>query len=160
MSERTENKDIEIKDLSPEETLTAEEKELLAGAGRFRPTFDALEARELLAANLMAPVAPVVLAETMVMPAEPIMRIEMPAEVMYSPTASVEAAPATTVQTPAADTSTEQADIRQKLEQIRQVETILQGMDVPNLPYAQWLEGQAQKNQALIAADQAELKLK
>ena len=34
MSERTE-KDIDIKDLPPEETLTPEEKERLAGAGRF-----------------------------------------------------------------------------------------------------------------------------
>src|SRR5262249_5701256 len=44
------DKDIEIKDLLPEGTLTPEEKEKLARAGRFsfRPTFDALEAREMM----------------------------------------------------------------------------------------------------------------
>jgi hypothetical protein len=50
MSERT-NKDIEIKDLPPEETLTPEEKERLAGAGRFRPRVEALEAREMMDAT-------------------------------------------------------------------------------------------------------------
>jgi hypothetical protein len=50
MSERT-NKDIEIKDLPPEETLTPEEKERLAGAGRFRPTVEALEARAMMDAT-------------------------------------------------------------------------------------------------------------
>ncbi len=74
--------------------------------------------------------------------------------------AGAEAGPATTVETPAANRSAEQEDIRQKLEQIQQVEAILKGMDVPDLPYAQWLAGQAKKLQALMGADQAELKLK
>ena len=44
MSEQT-GKDLEIKDLPLEETLTPEEKERLAGAGRFsfRPGLEALE---------------------------------------------------------------------------------------------------------------------
>ena len=47
MTETTNSLDIEIEDLPPEETLTPEEKERLAGAGRFsfRPAFEALEAR-------------------------------------------------------------------------------------------------------------------
>ena len=47
MSERH-DLDIEIKDLPAEETLTPEEKERLAGAGRFsfRPGLEALEARK------------------------------------------------------------------------------------------------------------------
>ena len=51
MSESSEKKDLKIKDLPAEETLTPEEKERQAGAGRqiFRPTFDNLEARELMA---------------------------------------------------------------------------------------------------------------
>jgi Raf kinase inhibitor-like YbhB/YbcL family protein len=56
MSERTEktDKDIEINDLPPEETLTPEEKERLAGAGRkpYRPTLEALEAREMMDAGI------------------------------------------------------------------------------------------------------------
>ena len=59
MSDRN-DKDIEIKDLAPEENLTPEEKERLAGTGRFRPTLEVLEAREMMDAGLggaiMAPV--------------------------------------------------------------------------------------------------------
>jgi len=56
-------KDLDIKDLPPEETLTPEEKEQLAGAGRFRPMLEALETREMMDAGLggaiMAPMAPI-----------------------------------------------------------------------------------------------------
>jgi len=64
MSERagTVGKNNEINDLPLEECLTAEEKEQLAGAGRFRPTFEALEMREMMDAGLggalAAPMAP------------------------------------------------------------------------------------------------------
>src|SRR5262245_41391273 len=77
MSER---KDIEIKDLPPEETLTPEEKERLAGAGRqaFRPKFDNLEARELMAAGVMAGAAPAVVNET-IMPTAPAPTVDMTA---------------------------------------------------------------------------------
>jgi len=53
MSERH-DLDIEIKDLPAEETLTPEEKQRLAGAGllSFRPSFEALEAREMMDAGL------------------------------------------------------------------------------------------------------------
>ena len=53
MSEPTEktDKSLEISDLPPEETLTPEEKERLAGAGRLRPTVEALEAREMMDAT-------------------------------------------------------------------------------------------------------------
>lgn len=56
--------------------------------------------------------------------------------------------------------STNQQDIRQKLQQIKQVVTILEAMDVPDLPYAQWLDGQSKKNQPLTGANATELKLK
>src|SRR5262249_47824627 len=62
--------------------------------------------------------------------------------------------------TDAPGTNTEQQDIRQKLEQIKQVVAVLKPMDVANLPYAQWLDGQSQKNQLLMGADETELKLK
>ena len=53
MSERL-NKDIEITDLPAEETLTPEEKERLAGAGRkpYLPQFETLEKREMMDAGL------------------------------------------------------------------------------------------------------------
>ena len=55
------NKDIEIKDLPPEETLTPEEKERLAGAGRkpYLPTFETLEAREMMDAGIGGSAPPV-----------------------------------------------------------------------------------------------------
>lgn len=55
MAER-DDKDIEIKDLPPEETLTPEEKERLAGAGRVRPMFEVLEARDMM--SVMTPMTP------------------------------------------------------------------------------------------------------
>jgi beta-glucanase (GH16 family) len=58
----TADKKNELNDLSAEQPLTPEEKEELAGAGRFRPTFEAMEAREMmdagLGAALVAPLAP------------------------------------------------------------------------------------------------------
>jgi len=56
--------------------------------------------------------------------------------------------------------SNDDQDIRRKLEQIQQVVTILQAMDVRNLPYSQWLTGQAKKNHPLTGANQTELDLK
>jgi hypothetical protein len=59
MSERIE-KTIDITDLAAEVNLTVEEKERIAGAGRapYRPTFEALEARDMMSASPMAPMAP------------------------------------------------------------------------------------------------------
>ena len=54
----TTGKKIEINDLAPEETLSPEEKEQLAGAGRFRPSFEALEERYMMSASPVAPPAP------------------------------------------------------------------------------------------------------
>ena len=56
--------------------------------------------------------------------------------------------------------STEQQDIRHKLEQIQDVVTILEAMGVPELPYTQWLDGQFKKNQPLTGANKTELCLK
>ena len=64
MSERagTDDKSVELESLPVEECLTQEEKEELAGAGRFRPTFEALKMREMMDADLggalAAPMAP------------------------------------------------------------------------------------------------------
>src|SRR5262249_43410373 len=68
--------------------------------------------------------------------------------------------PATTVATPAASSTTEQQDIRRKLDQIKEVVAVLQAMDTPDLPTARWIDGQSQKNQLLAGADETELKLK
>lgn len=56
MSQGAEKTDhcIEINDLPPEEALTPEEKERLAGAGRYRPTFEALEPRLMMDAGIGA----------------------------------------------------------------------------------------------------------
>lgn len=70
------------------------------------------------------------------------------------------AAPATTAETHSANKSSDQDDIRRKLDQIKQVVAVLTTMDVPNLPPAQWLDGQSQRNQLLTGADETELKLK
>lgn len=56
--------------------------------------------------------------------------------------------------------STDEQDIRRKLKQIEEVVPVLEAMDVPDLPYKQWLEGQDRKNQPLTGANQTELKLK
>lgn len=54
----------------------------------------------------------------------------------------------------------DQADIRRKLEQIRQVVKILESLDVADLPYREWLQGQADMNHPLTGANQTELELK
>src|SRR5262245_16523695 len=56
--------------------------------------------------------------------------------------------------------STSEQDIRKKLEQIRQVVGILEEMDVPDLPYEQWLDGQSRMNHPLTGANETELTLK
>jgi hypothetical protein len=69
------NKHLEIKDLPPVETLTPEEMERLAGAGRFRPGIEALEAREMMDAGgiggLALPVTPPQAAQVRVAPVQP-----------------------------------------------------------------------------------------
>jgi hypothetical protein len=77
MSERV-DKDIDIKDLPAEETLTPEEKERLAGAGRFRPTFEALEARELMTGPTSGAVPPPTTALVRTMEPSPIVATPAP----------------------------------------------------------------------------------
>src|SRR5262249_51371500 len=53
---------IRIDDLPIPEKLTPEEEEQIRGAGRFRPTLEALENREMYAADLGAALAPSLMA--------------------------------------------------------------------------------------------------
>lgn len=136
---RTIDETIDINDLPPEETLTAEEKEALAGAGRYKLSFEALDAREMMAANIAGAV------------------IAPPVEVAHD---QVTAPEPFTVATYTTHTSTDQEDIRRKLSQLKEAVGVLKAMDVPNLPPAQWLAGQAQRNRSVAEADKTELHLK
>lgn len=92
MTER-DNKDIDINDLPPEETLTPEEKERLAGAGRraYQPTLEALEARDMMDAAMaaMAPSAnmtPGQPANVRILSESESAKVQIPSEVMNTNT--------------------------------------------------------------------------
>jgi hypothetical protein len=157
MSERV-NKDIDIQDLPPDENLMPAEKERLTGVGRFRPMFEALEARELMDAGIGHALVPMAPTGGDAYPEAGHVRT-LSATPQSQPSVVRTGAVLDTASS-TVEKSSDQEDIRRKLEQIKQVVEVLKPMDVASLPYAQWLDGQSQKNQLLMGADTTELSLK